>query len=428
MARRSATPLPSVLACCGLLWAASHAPAFLSAVPSARRGRTALRGFKEDFDAWRSGLTDDERQMLKNQAQNEFNKKFRKSDEFKKDLSEDKVKSLSQVLGKFFDNEAEDYEKEQESRRGTPPSVLEKVGDRPFDFSLSLKIEEIDRDAQRRYRIARRENKRRKAEGGFAPCSPKQREVSLPAKGVDALKELIKADGTPEQLKQLEALEKASSGEAVKVETPIVPMNQAIFLSKWWQNSFAEAAQNATDEAKKKAATAEMSKLLAKDIVEGTDDYFEAAKYVEEGIQDFKDFFKEVPDPSRTKADMAKDLWKELPKLTGKELPPLDEELLAELAQIPGSYPGEKPFIWGTASKLYRAVAIDTFDTRYLLGIYETKEECVEAFKIWDDTYKAVRKEKAQEMVEWNKQANARLAKDPEGRERIKKVLEEARR
>merc|ERR1719295_1967888 len=420
MASRSAPLAPPLLACCGLLWLASKAPAFLGPLASARGSRTALRGFKEDFDAWRSSLTPEEQKMLKNQAQNEFNKKFRKSDEFKKDLPDDKVKSLSQVLGKFFDNEAEDYEKEQESRRGTPPSVLEKVGDRPFDFSLSLKIEEIDRDAQRRYRIARRENKRRKAEGGFAPCSPKQREVSLPAKGVDALKELIKADGTPEQLKQLEALEKASSGEAVKVETPIVPMNQAIFLSKWWQNSFAEAAQNATDEAKKKAATAEMSKLLAKDIIEGTDDYFEAAKYVEEGIQDFKDFFKEVPDPSRTKADMAKDL--------GKELPPLDEELLAELAQIPGSYPGEKPFIWGTASKLYRAVAIDTFDTRYLLGIYETKEECVEAFKIWDDTYKAVRKEKAQEMVEWNKQANARLAKDPEGRERIKKVLEEARR
>merc|ERR1719334_2997220 len=194
-------------------------------------------------------------------------------------------------------------------------------------------------------------------------------------------------------------------------------MNQAIFLTKWWQNSFAEAAQNVTDEAKKKAATDEMTKLLAKDIVEGTDGYYEAAEYVEQGIQDFKDFFKEVPDPSRTKADMAKDLWKALPELTGKELPPLDEELLAELAQIPGSYPGEKPFIWGTASKLYRT-----------LGIYETKEECVEAFKIWDDTYKAVRKEKAQEMVEWNKQANARLAKDPEGRERIKKVLEEARR
>merc|ERR1719295_1203393 len=281
MASRSAPLAPPLLACCGLLWLAARAPTFLSTPPAARAGRTAMRGFKEDFDAWRSGLTDDERSMLKNQAQNEFNKKFRKSDEFKKDLPDDKVKSLSQVLGKFFDNEAEEYEKEQESRRGTPPSVLEKVGDRPFDFSLSLKIEEIDRDAQRRYRIARRENKRRKAEGGFAPCSPKQREVSLPAKGVDALKELIKADGTPEQLKELEALEKASSGK-FKVETPIVPMNQAIFLTKWWQNSFAEAAQNATDEAKKKAATAEMSKLLAKDIVEGTDDYFEAAKYVEE--------------------------------------------------------------------------------------------------------------------------------------------------
>merc|ERR1719376_981891 len=414
MARRSATTLPLVVACCGLLWVASHAPAFFSTVPAARGGRTVMRGFKEDFDAWRSGLTDDERKMLKNQAQNEFNKKFRKSDEFKKDLSEDKVKSLSQVLGKFFDNEAEDYEKEQESRRGTPPSVLEKVGDRAFDFSLTLKIEVLDRDAQRRYRIARRENKRRKAEGGFAPCSPKQREVSLPADGVAELKKVIQADGTPEQLKQLEALEKASSGPFT-VASPIVPMNQGIYLTKWYQNSFAEAAQNATDEAKKKDATALMKKLLAEEMVDGTNDYYEAAEYVEHGVQDFKDFFKEVPDPSRTKADMAKDLWKELPKLTGKELPPLDEELLAELAQIP-------------ATKLYRAVSIDTFDTRYLLGIYETKEECVEAFKIWEDTYKAVRKEKQQEMIEWNKQANARLAKDPEGRERIKKVLEEARR
>jgi len=386
-----------------------------------------MRGFKEDFDAWRSGLTDDERKMLKNQAQNEFNKKFRKSDDFKRDLADDKVKSLSQVLGKFFDNEAEDYEKEQESRRGTPPSVLEKVGDRAFDFSLTLKIEVLDRDAQRRYRIARRENKRRKAEGGFAPCSPKQQEVSLPADGVAELKKVIQADGTPEQLKQLEALEKASSGPFT-VASPIVPMNQGIYLTKWYQNSFAEAAQNATDEAKKKDATALMKKLFAEEMVDGTNGYYEAAQYVEQGVQDFKDFFKEVPDPSRTKADMAKDLWKELPKLTGKELPPLDEELLAELAQIPGSNPGEKPFIWGTASTLYRAVSIDTFDTRYLLGIYETKEECVEAFKIWEDTYKAVRKEKAQEMVEWNKQANARLAKDPEGRERIKKVLEEARR
>merc|ERR1719376_246389 len=363
MARRSATTLPSVLACCGLLWAASHAPAFLSAVPSARRGRTALRGFKEDFDAWRSGLTDDERQMLKNQAQNEFNKKFRKSDEFKKDLSDDKVKSLSQVLGKFFDNEAEDYEKEQESRKGTPPSVLEKVGDRAFDFSLTLKIEVLDRDAQRRYRIARRENKRRKAEGGFAPCSPKQKEVSLPADGVAELKKLLKEDGTAEQLKGLEALEQASSGPFT-VASPIVPMNQGIHLTKWYQNSFAEAAQNATDEAKKKDATALMKKLLAEEMVDGTNDYYEAAEYVEQGVQDFKNFFKEVPDPSRTKADMAKDLWKELPKLTGKELPPLDEELLAELAQIPASNPGEKPFIWGTASKLYRAVSIDTFDTR----------------------------------------------------------------
>merc|ERR1719275_470206 len=71
-----------------------------------------MRGFKEDFDAWRSSLTPEERAMVQKQAQGEFNKKFRKSDEFKKDLPKEKVEAFSKILGKFFDNEANDYKKE----------------------------------------------------------------------------------------------------------------------------------------------------------------------------------------------------------------------------------------------------------------------------------------------------------------------------
>merc|ERR1719510_1069839 len=112
-----------------------------------------MRGFKEDFDAWRSSLTPEERAMVQKQAQGEFNKKFRKSDEFKKDLPGEKVEAFSKILGKFFDNEAEDYKKELEMKSIDYDKVLERRNNK-FDFSLKNEVVEIDRDADRRYRWA----------------------------------------------------------------------------------------------------------------------------------------------------------------------------------------------------------------------------------------------------------------------------------
>merc|ERR1719383_1531871 len=112
-----------------------------------------MRGFKEDFDAWRSSLTPEERALVQKQAQGEFNKKFRKSDEFKKDLPGEKVEAFSKILGKFFDNEAEDYKKELEMKTIDYDKVLERRNNK-FDFSLKNEVVEIDRDADRRYRWA----------------------------------------------------------------------------------------------------------------------------------------------------------------------------------------------------------------------------------------------------------------------------------
>merc|ERR1719479_449437 len=112
-----------------------------------------MRGFKEDFDAWRTSLTPEERALVQKQAQGEFNKKFRKSDEFKKDLPKEKVEAFSKILGKFFDNEAEDYKKEQEMKTPDYDSLFERRNDK-FDFSLKNVVVEIDRDADRRYRWA----------------------------------------------------------------------------------------------------------------------------------------------------------------------------------------------------------------------------------------------------------------------------------
>eukprot|EP00420_Gonyaulax_spinifera_P023114 CAMPEP_0197891996 /NCGR_PEP_ID=MMETSP1439-20131203/29911_1 /TAXON_ID=66791 /ORGANISM="Gonyaulax spinifera, Strain CCMP409" /LENGTH=91 /DNA_ID=CAMNT_0043512137 /DNA_START=59 /DNA_END=331 /DNA_ORIENTATION=+ len=57
------------------------ASTFLSARSTGVRlgGRTAVRGFKEDFDAWRASLSPEEQTMIQAQAEGEFNKKFRKS-------------------------------------------------------------------------------------------------------------------------------------------------------------------------------------------------------------------------------------------------------------------------------------------------------------------------------------------------------------
>ena len=70
-----------------------------------KQSRTAMRGFKDDFYAWKDSLSKDEQSLILKQAQNEFDKKFRKSDDFSKDLPEEKIQSFAKVLKKFFDNE-----------------------------------------------------------------------------------------------------------------------------------------------------------------------------------------------------------------------------------------------------------------------------------------------------------------------------------
>merc|ERR1712060_564343 len=105
------------------------------------------------------------------------------------------------------------------------------------------------------------------------------------------------------------------------------------------------------------------------------------------------------------------DIWTILPEILDKPVPPIDEELLAAFAEMPAN-DDEEGYMhpWGVASKLYKSVAIDSFGQKYLLGVFENEAECQEAFH------------------EWSKQENARLDKDPAGRERIQKVLEEAKR
>merc|ERR1712048_1067600 len=61
--------------------------------------------------------------------------------------------AFSKILGKFFDNEAEDYKKEQEMKTPDYDALFKRRNDK-FDFSLKNVVVEIDRDADRRYRWA----------------------------------------------------------------------------------------------------------------------------------------------------------------------------------------------------------------------------------------------------------------------------------
>merc|ERR1712039_650625 len=135
---------------------------------------------------------------------------------------------------------------------------------------------------------------------------------------------------------------------------------------------------------------------------------------------------KELAD--KTKADILKEIWAELPKLTDKPVPPLDDEILAELAHEPAIIEGQFNHNWGTADKLYKSEAIDVFGGKYLLGVFETKEEAQKAFTNWNGEYEKARGEMKAELEQWGKQEQARLDRDTAGQERIKEVLENAKR
>merc|ERR1719190_187786 len=165
-----------------------------------------------------------------------------------------------------------------------------------------------------------------------------------------------------------------------------------------------------------------MVKLLTK----VSDNYNKAREEIEESNEKMKEFFRSQKEmPGKTKADVLKEIWAELPKITDKPVPPLDEEMLAELAETPAVIEGEFNHTWGTADLLYKSEAIDAFGAKYLLGVFETKAEAEKAFADWNGEYEQARADLKVEMAQWSKQEQARLDKDTSGADRIKQALEE---
>jgi len=448
--RRVAPLLPTLVlgaGACWLLASLKGSPAFVPAAPQppAQRGsRTALRGFKEDFDAWRSALSPEEKALLQKQAQNEYNKKFRKTDEFKQDLPEEKVQSFAKILGKFFDAESEDYKKEVAARTPDYEGLAKRAGEKKMDFSLKNKVVEVDRDADRRYQFATARIEEAKAKGELFPQSSPLTEKWVfqnddeesHKKNLEVLEFIKRAKDDPSCPPDAKAYMEEwvkqgipPMGENMELPVPQVLVNQIHTLSNVMKESLEEWAQNKTEAEVEAIKKDKYPEIAARVIGHLSDKYISARDEIEHEVETMKDFFRSQKDmPGKTKADVLKEIWEELPKYTEKPLPPLDEEVLAQLSEVPANVPGQWNHSWGTADKLYKSEAIDAFGLKYLLGVFETQEEAQKAFADWNAEYEKARVEMKSEMEQWGKQEQARMDRDTSGQERIKKVLEEARR
>jgi len=379
--------------------------------------------------------------MIQTQAEGEFNKKFRKSDEFKKDLPKEKIESFSKILGKFFDAEAEDYKKEIEGKAPDYDGLLKKAQQGGLDFALKSSIIEINRDADRRYDYASEQIRNLAAKGEKYPQGAPLEEIWKIQNNdteshkhnlhiLEFLKAAAKEPDCPAQAKAFIAeWEKKgipAEGEAFELKVPQVMANQVLYMQKWMREGMEELRSKMSEEELKAYVEDKVPKIFAKTVATLVENYVKTRDEIEDYITMQKKFFRSQKDmPGKTKADVLKEIWAELPNHVDGPVPPLDDEMLAELAQEPASPPGELLHTWGTADKLYKSDAIDAFGNKYLLGLFETKEEAKKAFDVWNVEYENARKELKEEMAQWSKQEQAKIDSDVKTQARIKQIMSE---
>jgi hypothetical protein len=251
-------------------------------------------------------------------------------------------------------------------------------------------------------------------------------------KGIFAtLKEAAKDSSCPPEMKAAIAeLEKdgiPAVGEDFSLWLPRVMVNQADWVEQEITKSLDALAQTKS-EAEYKAEAAKAPEVGLEVIKILSDQYVKARDEIEGKVDNLKKFYRSQKDmPGKTKADVLKEIWAELPKYSDGPVPPLDDEMLAELAEEPASPKEELSHNWGTADKLYRSEAIDAFGQKYLLGIFETMAECQKAFKDWNAEYETARKSLKDEMAQWSKQEQAKNEADVEKQQNVKEIFAEAK-
>merc|ERR1712039_257511 len=313
---------------------------------------------------------------------------------------------------------------------------------------------EIDRDADRRYNWASQMAKQ--AERAGKPVLPNsQAKVAVLIKNDDeeshkelkelfpggSLSEAIAADGAKVDAAKLKAYaaehklpegwdslpEAPAMGEDLVLQFPR-QLGDRLMATRYHLKPVMDKWNE--DNPSKKISEEDLQELWY-DVADGIiKEYYDEIDKIEGLVQTSKAFYRSQAKSlgtHKTKADVLRSIHAELGKVMGTaeaDMQPLDEELLAE----PALQKGEFDFSWGTADKLYKSEAIDAFGIKYLLGVFETQEEAIKAFEEWNAEYVKARADMTSEMQQWSKQENARLEEDTSGADRIRKILEEARR
>jgi len=344
-------------------------------------------------------------------------------------------------LGKFFDNEAQDIKKEAEMKTPDYDALLARRNDK-FDFSLKNIVVEIDRDADRRYRWALIKIAAAQEKGELFPnSSPLQEIHAIPndeeshkrnLQVIEFLKKAKEDPSCPDAMKSVvdELVKKGVPpvGEKFDIMLPQVMAKQHEYLGELVAGLKSQAV-NKTESEKKEFYGKTLPEAVSGSMKQLYEKYVEARDEIQANCDHSKDWFKSQNEERyKTKADVMKAVWEVLPRLTGTPVPPIDEELLADLEQQPACVEGDYRHSWGIADKLYKSEAIDAFGMKYLLGIFETKDEAQKAFADWNNEYEKARVSMRADMEQWGKSEQARLDKDTYAQERIKQVLSEARR
>jgi len=291
------------------------------------------------------------------------------------------------------------------------------------------RIVEVDRDADRRYNFAMRKAKMMKAMGKAIPPSTRE-----------TVRVKVKNEGA-NQAKLKEVLGDQPLGEEVEFLFPKQLKEQLDTTRAYLDAQVAEKGMS-KDEA---------DKQMAKKAEEYIEEYDKTLAEIDMEVEMSKAYFSANPsaDKYKSTADVLKALRAELAEFPNKfkdklpaddkkqlaakfaalaeKLPAFDEEQLAELEEVPVRADASKDS-WGSADVLYKSEAVDAFNMRYLLGVFDTKEEAEKAFEEWNAEYVKSREDMKAEMDQWSKQEEARLEADTSGRDRIMKILEEARR
>merc|ERR550532_1364168 len=146
-------------------------------------------------------------------------------------------------------------------------------------------------------------------------------------------------DCTPEAKAYIEQWVKQGvppAGENFELSLPQVLSNQMMHMRQMLAKGLEEYAKDKSESEMEAFMREQVPEIVAGVYRRMADKYYTARDEVEAEVDTMKAFFRSQKDvPGKTKADVLKEIWAELPKHTGQAVPPLDDEMLAELAEEP---------------------------------------------------------------------------------------------